>query len=602
MSEPSAQFSAPAVLRLRLPCELDQVRRAALRVREFLARENLSVGELMACELALVEACNNAVAYAHDTARQLPIEVEILCEPDHVELRVHDHTPGFEWPEDPELPGPESERGRGLFLIRRLMDHASYLRGRGYNCLRMRRSRSRSPEVRPTQQTASAAELQRLLAEREEMIKQMTEEISFCYESLSAIFRHGAELGKTLELEDFARRLLTDLLQVIGAEWFVLRVVDENDGALRVHSASDGDGNLPAIRPAVDASAAAASAEAEAAAGRQDVWFDAQRPLDAADPLRAIRPGSAGLVHPVYFGDTLFGTLTVGRPAQQSPFTTPQASVVHTFADFLAIQFVNARFREEQVRSRLMSHELGIAETIQRSLLPTVLPQVPGLGLAGFCRSACQVGGDFYDVLPLGEHRLLLVIADVMGKGIPAAMFAAILRSLVRAAPELSSQPAALLRRVNRLLHEDLSRVDMFITAQLVFVDAVQRRLVTASAGHCPLLLATATEPAVRAFAPEGLPLGILDETTFTEESALLAANCRLLLYTDGLTEARNAKGELFGQARLVDWLKHSTTQARRPEEVRDGLVAELTRFGTNEAFSDDQTFLLLADDPPLPI
>src|SRR5207244_13408913 len=104
-------------------------------------------------------------------------------------------------------------------------------------------------------------------------------------------------------------------------------------------------------------------------------------------------------------------------------------------------------------------------------------PPLTGFGLAGYCESARQVGGDFYDVVKLSDHSLLMVIADVMGKGIPAAMFAATLRSLLRALPELTHQPSELLSRVNRLLFDELSEVDMFITAQLVYVDASQRRL-----------------------------------------------------------------------------------------------------------------------------
>ena len=142
------------------------------------------------------------------------------------------------------------------------------------------------------------------------------------------------------------------------------------------------------------------------------------------------------------------------------------------------------------------------------------------------------MGGDFYDVLPVDADSHLLVVADVMGKGIPAAMFAVILRSLLRASPELTQQPAALLTRVNRLLFPELSGVDMFITAQLVYLNARERRIITASAGHCPLAVADARQ--VRMFSPEGMPLGILPDATFLDETVELPENCRVLLYTDG--------------------------------------------------------------------
>src|SRR6185503_15833404 len=125
-----------------------------------------------------------------------------------------------------------------------------------------------------------------------------------------------------------------------------------------------------------------------------------------------------------------------------------------------------------------------IARNIQQSLLPKAFPALSGYELAGFCRSARQVGGDFYDVLPLGEDLVLLVVADVMGKGVPAALFAATLRTLVRTTAEWTQRPSELLARINRLMFDELSSVDMFITAQLVLVDTRQKQLTVAAAGH----------------------------------------------------------------------------------------------------------------------
>jgi phosphoserine phosphatase RsbU/P len=328
---------------------------------------------------------------------------------------------------------------------------------------------------------------------------------------------------------------------------------------------------------------------------REDVWFDHLNPLKPGDPLAKVRPGSVGLVHPIYVGDNLVGTLTIAKTVPGT-FSAVQANVVHTFADFLAIQIVNSRYMDELVRNRLVSRELEIAKTIQRSLLPKTIPRVSGYGLAGFCESANQVGGDFYDVIKINEETLLLIIADVMGKGIPAAIFAAILRSLLRAVPEWMNQPAQLLERVNRLLFEELSGVDMFITAQLVYVDSRARRITTASAGHCPVLLAMDREGNVKALSPEGLPLGILPDTTFANHTETLPKNSRVLLYTDGLTEARNAAGEFFGQDRLVRWLKQSGSSRKTAEELKEELAAELASFQSASALRGDQTFLIMAE------
>jgi serine phosphatase RsbU (regulator of sigma subunit) len=289
----------------------------------------------------------------------------------------------------------------------------------------------------------------------------------------------------------------------------------------------------------------------------------------------------------------LIGTVAIGKRGSDVPFTAVHANVVHTFADFLATQIVNVQLQEEQVHTRLLSRELEIAQNIQRSLLPRSLPALSGYGLAGYCESARQVGGDFYDVLKMDENSALLIIADVMGKGMPAAMFAAVLRSLLRAVPEWTSQPAALLGRANRLLFEELSGVDMFITAQLAYVDTARQRMITASAGHCPLLFANGRH--VKPIAPEGLPLGIMADATFTAHTETLSSHSRVLLYTDGLTEARNQHGELFGQERLTQWFADKVQSEPSADELKSHLAEYLNEFQSNAAPADDQTFLVMA-------
>lgn len=575
-------------LRVALDCDLAAVRPMTSVVKGFLEEQQATAEEIHAAELAVVEASNNAIKYVNSNGKGKEIEIEVALGAERMELRVRDNTPGFEWPERIELPDGLSESGRGLFLIRSLMDRVNYYRGRGENFLVMSRRRpARSKSA------IGSIEAQRRLTDSETIIRDMAEELSFCYESLSAIFRCSAELGKSNNLEEFARRLLTDLAQITSAEWFVFRTTRNADSQLEVFVSSESNLLLPPIKIEELKNRAV---EADAAIAREDVWFDHLNPLQPADPLSKIKPGSVGLVHPIHMGETLIGTLTIAKASGPGTFTAVQANVVHTFSDFLAIQIVNARFTDELVRNRLVSRELEIAKTIQRSLLPKTIPRLSGYGLAGFCESAHQVGGDFYDVIKINEDALLLIIADVMGKGIPAAMFAAILRSLLRAVPEWMNQPAALLARVNRLLFEELSGVDMFITAQLVYVDSKNRKITAASAGHCPVLLSHETDGNVKSISPEGLPLGILPDTSFSNHTESLARNARVLLYTDGLTEARNSSGEFFGQERLIKWFKGSAQLRKGAEELKEDLAAELLAFQSSSTLNDDQTFLIMTE------
>lgn len=579
MSDPGA--SRPAALRFELPCDLKQVRNAAQVVHRFLSEQGCDEQVLSACDLALVEACNNAIKYAPEAAHGTPVLVEIIGTSGFIEIRITDHSSGFDWPKHIELPDPESESGRGLYLIQSLMDTASYLRGDGENVLVLRKSREPTRGENP----ASAP------LDNERLIMGLLEELSSSYETLSAIFRYGAEQNESTDFKRSAHRLLADLARHVGAEWFVFRAV-HNRAQLEVVAMSDESHDTPPVVFAGEA-AQAGFIEAQAALSRSPIWFDERCSMEATDPLH-VRSRGSGLIYPIFAGGDFIGTLALGKNASTPApngqvFSARQMNVVATFAYFLAIQLANARFQEEQVANRIIARELEIAGTIQQSLLLKELPELPGFELAGLCRSAHQIGGDFYDALKISDDSVLLVIADVMGKGVLAAMFAAVLRAVLRSAPELTRQPAALLGRVNQLLFEELSGVDMFITAQLAFVDTTARKMMLASAGHCPLLLANGAR--VKCFSPEGMPLGILPDTVFISEMVELPRNCRVLLFTDGLTEALNADGERYGQERLSAWLTEVSGSAT---ELKEGLAEKLARFQMKSGLNDDQTFLIM--------
>src|ERR1044071_5274550 len=229
-------ISRPATLRVRLDCDLSKVRQASAHMKLFLADQGFSHADLDACELAVVEACNNAIKYVGADGRCHEVGLEVICGKNELEIRVTDHTPGFELPKKIELPDFEKESGRGLYLIDSLMDEVTYLRGRGENCLVRRKKRPQAVAGRTA--AISAEEANRRLGESEQVIRDMAEELSSCYESLSAIFRCSSELGKTNDLEEFARRLLMDLASITSADWFVLRLVPREGGELRLFTAT----------------------------------------------------------------------------------------------------------------------------------------------------------------------------------------------------------------------------------------------------------------------------------------------------------------------------------------------------------------------------
>lgn len=582
---------ATRTMRIACACTLDAVRAASLRVREFLLEQGLNEEELGALELALVEAGNNAVEHTSPSALGEEIQIEAEASAQEIEVRVYDRTPGFDWPELSELPGDESESGRGIFLIQSLTDRSNYLRSPRGNCLIFAKSRmaSQGPPA------LAGADLSAKVQDLELTLEGMTDELGCSYETLTSIFRYSAEIASTQNVGDFADRLVRDLAEIAEADAVVLRLYDAEKKELNIFrtmppGAAESLSSLPMP-------SAMESVEVWSATARNDVWFDAGHPLSSADPLRPLGEQRIGVCHPFALNDQLFGTITIARAATEVPFRAAQVNVLHTLADFLAIQIANERFLQERTQSQIMRRELDIAASIQKSLLPTRNPNAAPFSIASCCESARDVGGDFFDILPVGNDGLLFLVADVMGKGIPAALFAAILRSVVHSLPQNFDNPAQLLSAVNRILYDDFSRVDMFATALVAYLDTRGRRLLAASAGHCPLLIAQVGEAKLQTIGASGPPLGVIPEIGYFSESVTLRRGARVLLYTDGITETANPQGEMFTEARLVDWFGQRRLSGRSAPALKSQLLEELTRFQNGQVPRDDQTFILIAED-----
>jgi serine phosphatase RsbU (regulator of sigma subunit)/anti-sigma regulatory factor (Ser/Thr protein kinase) len=578
-------------LRVKTPCEFSAARAGVAQISAWLADLGLPEADLGAWELALIEAGNNAVKYAPPAARQQPVSFEISAGARDLEARVTDHTAGFDWPDEVKLPEADAEHGRGLYLMKSLTDDLYYLRHPGQNVLVLRRSRPAGANVLP-----DTGDLQRRLAEAETALTDMTAELAANYESLVAVFRYSSELGGHTDLKDFSHRLLRDLTQIAEVDGVVLRLLAADGKKLETALVLP-ETTAAKLAPLLLADDALKSVELRAARSRVDLWFSPEEPLEKTDPLRAAMPVGNGICHAFFVADQLVGTAALGRLAANKPFTAAQVNLLHTFVDFLAIQVVNARLLNDRTVARVTQRELEIASEIQRSLLPAQLPACPPFALAVACQSALKVGGDFYDVITAEGGAALLVIADVMGKGVPAALFATVLRSTIRSMGHLYAQPGELLGAVNKTLFPDLSRVNMFITATVAYLDPQRGGMISASAGHCPLLLC-GPGTAEAAPAQAGYPLGIEAGTLYRQTVNALPPGAAGLLYTDGLNEARNAAGELLGEARLRRLFAESVAQTNDAEGAKEVLLRRLAEFRGPAPLTDDQTLILIRHRP----
>ncbi|HEY8551811.1 MAG TPA: SpoIIE family protein phosphatase [Vicinamibacterales bacterium] len=246
--------------------------------------------------------------------------------------------------------------------------------------------------------------------------------------------------------------------------------------------------------------------------------------------------------------------------------------------------------RVRRRRARQQRRELEEARAVQRSLLPRTLPVVPGLELAVHWEPARGVGGDAFDVVLLGEQQLALSVADVAGKGIPAALLMSSMQAIVRA-HAADGDPAAVCGRVNALLAGQLPD-DRFVTFVLAAYDTATRRLRYCNAGHNPPLLVRPDGGIVRLDAG-GPVLGILRNAVYEAADLTLAPGDRLVLYTDGIVEAGRGDEE-FGEARLIDALESGRGCAAR--ELVGRIVDAVGAFADDgEERTDDRTVVVLA-------
>jgi sigma-B regulation protein RsbU (phosphoserine phosphatase) len=250
--------------------------------------------------------------------------------------------------------------------------------------------------------------------------------------------------------------------------------------------------------------------------------------------------------------------------------------------------------RESADKQRL-EEELRIARQIQMSLLPRDTVSLPGVRIAALCLPAAEVGGDYYDLLPLSDTRLGVLVADVSGKGTSAALYMAELKGLVLSLSRMYESPGRLLAEANRILSANMDSRS-FITMTYAVVDVAARTLRFARAGHNPLIHREAHGGRTRVLAPAGMGLGMdageRFEQVLEEVELPLSSGDVFVFFTDGLSEAMNERAELFGERRLRDLVERS--QAPGSEEIKEAILAEIRAFVGEAAPHDDMTLVVL--------
>jgi serine phosphatase RsbU (regulator of sigma subunit) len=374
--------------------------------------------------------------------------------------------------------------------------------------------------------------------------------------------------------------------------------------------------------------------------------------LDDLPPLLQAQQFQGHLALPIEIGGAPIGTLMINTHTSRR-FLMDEAQLLGLLGSQLAQTLERERLHQEALARQRLEQELDLAREIQASFLPAGCPVVPGYSVAAFYRAARQVGGDFYDFIELGAEpqgatmeaageplakgqaqakgqpaltrreievefwrtgkstrrmlaqppalaangttRFGIVIADVTDKGVPAALFMALSRTLIRATASDGRSPSSVLEQANRLIISD-SRSGLFVTCFYGILDTSSGIFTYADGGHnYPLLYHTATGK-VEQLQAQGIVLGIVPEPRFEQRSATLAPGDVLCFYTDGVTEAMDSRRQLFDEDRLCEVLRRS--HHLPPEEIIGRIIESVTNFVAGTPQNDDITMVVLKRNP----
>ena len=296
---------------------------------------------------------------------------------------------------------------------------------------------------------------------------------------------------------------------------------------------------------------------------------------------------------PLRTADRVFGLINVATEEWQL-FTAADLQFVSTVGAQVAVALERARlFDLTQQHQARLERELEMARQVQASLLLDELPEIPGFSVAVYWQAAREMAGDFYDIIPLGNGRFALVMADVSDKGAPAALYMAMAHSLIRDNCRRISSPAEMLHFVNAAIMERDSS-DMFVTVFYGVLDSNSNQLIYANAGHDPPLLHRQGE-AIACLMPTGPLIGVLQDMTLSETTIEINPGDRILTYTDGVTDALNEHSEEYGRKRLTKMLQTVATDTA--EIGLEQILHDLNSFIDDTAQYDDITMLMLVAD-----
>jgi len=408
---------------------------------------------------------------------------------------------------------------------------------------------------------------------------------------LALLYRVSQAFSSSLDLDEVLNRVMDEVIAATRAERGFLMLRDANDqlaarAARGLDQRTIEDSAFQVSRGVVDA---------VVRDGVPQLTSDAQADARLNIRLSVVKLGLRSILCvPLQIKGATLGVIYVDSRLQAGIFMPGDLDLLTAIASSAAAAIENARLYQVAVEKGRMERELQVAREVQAGLLPRETPQVPGWEFAAHWKPAREVAGDFYDFIPVSLAKvraalpapgLGIVIADVTDKGMAAALFMALVRSIVRASMAQADSVTDGITHANRLICAD-STNGMFVTLFYAQIDPDADALTCVNAGHNPPLLYRAATRELIELKRTGMALGILETAPFTQRAERLSAGDFVLLYTDGVTDALNASGQAFGVERLRQViLDHGDASATDVLSALDQAVAEFT--GATTPFDD---------------
>lgn len=276
-------------------------------------------------------------------------------------------------------------------------------------------------------------------------------------------------------------------------------------------------------------------------------------------------------------------------------FNKEMQKIIDTFTNQAGISIENFRLLSEALENERYKEELKIAKKVQRSLLPDQLESNGDYDIVAFSEAADEVGGDYYDTYRINAHRIALVISDVSGKGTSAAFHMSQMKGVFHSLSQLDVGAAEFIRRANHALSRCLDKAS-FVTTSYFIIDSREKIIEFTRAGHCPTLYYDHSRDETIYFKNRGLGLGIIRNDSFSDYTEVNSINYEpgdiMVLYTDGITEAKNRHGEEFGYERLRNVVREYRHQS--VDGIQQAIIERLYEFIGNDAINDDYTTVII--------